>query len=143
MSRSACDRLDSAKEYRDQGLKDGQEVAAVVLFAEGKMGGLLAERKPPASIRNDAGELAGDIRGSLPEGISRDMSSQCQALHRNPEVVERVIAAAKAVGCRPSSWSGGGAGLAREGLTIRAARRALEQRGVRTPLHPASGGAML
>ncbi len=87
---AACDRLESAKEYRDQALNEGQEVAAQVLFAEQKLGGFLTEQNPN-SIRDELGR----VKRSLPDGISFDMSSDCQALHRNPELVQQVIALAK------------------------------------------------
>ena len=80
----ACERIGESKLLRDEALKDGQEIAAQVLYAEAKLGGILAETV--LSSRHDS---------KLPEDISRDMSSQCQTLHRNPEAIEVAIASAK------------------------------------------------
>lgn len=90
---AACDRLESAKEYRDQALRDGQEVAAEVLFAEEKLGGFLAEEIHRGGDRKSMSSHEDIDR--LPPGITRNMSSDCQALHRHPEVVQQVIAVAK------------------------------------------------
>ena len=67
-----------------------------MLYAEAKLGGILAETV--LSSRHDS---------KLPEGISRDMSSQCQTLHRNPEAIEVAIASAKEGERIPTKEAGG------------------------------------
>lgn len=75
---------------RDQTLEEGQQVAEEVLYAEARFGELLSEQNPK-SIRDDLGH----VKKSLPEGVSLDMSSQCQKLARHPAIIERMAAKAR------------------------------------------------
>ena len=52
-----------------------------MLYAEANLGGILAETVSHVSSRHDTSKR-------LPKDISRDMSSECQTLHRNPEAIE-------------------------------------------------------
>ena len=76
------------------------EIRKGVERAEAKLGGTLAETVSHVSSRHDTSKR-------LPKGISRDMSSQCQTLHRNPEAIEVAIASAKEGERIPTKEAGG------------------------------------
>lgn len=87
----AIDKIGVAKEVREQKLEEGQMLGGALLDAEARMGEILKEN-PPTSMRDEAGQLRG--KATLPEGISWNLSSQCQQLAEYPDVIEQVKAKA-------------------------------------------------
>ena len=69
-------------------LDEGQHIAEEVLHAEARFGELL-----DLSLRDDKSRHSPEKK--LPEGVSRDMSSNCQRLAKYPEIIERVAARAR------------------------------------------------
>jgi hypothetical protein len=74
----------------DQTLEEGQHVAEEVLYAEARLGELLSETVKPGNPQLSSR----DDNCRLPEGVSLNMSSQCQKLARHPDIIERVAARA-------------------------------------------------
>jgi hypothetical protein len=74
---SVCERLESAKQYRDEALADGQQVATEVLYAEARLGELLAETVRTGGDRksNSSRDELGHVIKNLPEG-RRPLSSR-------------------------------------------------------------------
>ena len=77
-----------AEAARKAALQDGQDAGTAVIYAEAKLGELLAaipnKPKPDGSPR---GTFGGSEK-SLPTGISKRTSHQAQTLAKNPEKVE-------------------------------------------------------
>ena len=65
-----------------------------LLDAEARIGEILKEAPPPKFKQNTDGYLEGTI-GSLPEGITKKLSYQCQQLAEHPEIIEQVKADAE------------------------------------------------
>ena len=60
-----------------------------------------------ATVKAGNPQLSSRSDNCLPDDISRDMSSQCQTLHRNPEAIEVAIASAKEGERIPTKEAGG------------------------------------
>jgi len=61
-------------------ISDAQELGGALLDAEARIGILLKEN-PPTSLRDEFGRLS--RKATLPEGISWNLSSQCQQLNKS------------------------------------------------------------
>jgi len=85
----AIEKVGMAEAARKAALQDGQDAGTAVIYAEAKLGELLA-----------AGVSAGNPIISpgkqLPAGISRQTSHHAQTIAANPEKVEQIIATATA-----------------------------------------------
>ena len=84
----AIDKIGIAKDVRNQKLEEGQMLGGALLDAESKIGELIK----PLTEHQEAASGAG--RRSLPEGISRTLSHQCQQLAEHPDIIEQVKAEA-------------------------------------------------
>jgi hypothetical protein len=62
-----------------------------VLYAEARLGELLSETVKPGNPQLSSR----DDNCRLPEGVSLNMSSQCQKLARHPDIIERIAARAR------------------------------------------------
>jgi len=92
----AIEKVGMAEAARKAALQDGQDAGTAVIYAEAKLGELLAaipnKPKPDGSPR---GTFGGSEK-SLPTGISKRTSHQAQTIAANPEKVEQIIATATA-----------------------------------------------
>jgi hypothetical protein len=68
-------------------ISDAQELGGALLDAEARIGILLKEN-PPTSLRDEFGRLS--RKATLPEGISWNLSSQCQQLAEHLALIEQV-----------------------------------------------------
>jgi len=83
----AIEKVGMAEAARKAALQDGQDAGTAVIYAEAKLGELLAaipnKPKPDGSPR---GTFGGSEK-SLPTGISKRTSHQAQTIAANPEKV--------------------------------------------------------
>lgn len=91
----AIDKLGMAKGVRDQKLEEGQELGGAVLDAEVRIGEFLKADEHRGG-KSEYRTTRGGSSMPLPEGISYNLSSQCQQLAAHPEAIEAVKAEAKA-----------------------------------------------
>lgn len=85
----AIDKIGMAENVRKAALKDGQDAATAVIYAEAKLGELLkaTPQKPPIGFSEGN-------RMSLPPGIDKRLSHQAQTIANNSDKVEKIIAKA-------------------------------------------------
>lgn len=89
----AMDKLNLAKDVREQKKEEAQELADILLDAETRMGELLGENEL-LSLRDDSGKII-EWTNKLPDGITRNQSSQFQTMAAHRDIVEQVKAAAR------------------------------------------------
>lgn len=82
--------LNLAKSVKDQALQDGQDVGEAILWAEAKLGELVA--KMPDFHSSGRGTMK---RKTLPEGMSRKESHEAQTLAKHPDEIKETIKEAK------------------------------------------------
>lgn len=85
---NAVTKLGLSKAVRDQALEDSQRMATALLYAEAKMGEIIA------LIPNKKASSGGGTR-SLPDGITKKQSHFAQKLHENRHLIEETIAEAQ------------------------------------------------
>lgn len=71
-------------------LQDGQDAGTAVIYAEAKLGKLLAAIPPKKGKTKQYGSSGGTIP-SLPPGVSKRTSHQAQTIAKNPEKVRAAI----------------------------------------------------
>ena len=81
----AIDKLNLAKEVRDQKLEEADMLANALLDAETRLGDLLPT---PRSQRNDLGQLKAEK--TLPDGITKQRANDFRVLAANKDIVEQV-----------------------------------------------------
>lgn len=81
----AIDKLDLAKEVRDQKREEAMMLAKALLDAETRLGEL---PPTPRSNRNDLGQLKAEK--TLPEGITKQQANNFRTLAANKDIVEQV-----------------------------------------------------
>jgi len=79
----AINKIGLATEVREQKNREAQDLAGALLDAESKIGELLKE-----TVR--AGNPIVTVSGQLPEGITRNQSSQFQSLAEHKDLIEEV-----------------------------------------------------
>ncbi len=95
----AIDNISLAETVREAALYDAQDFAEVLIYAEAKLGELLAAIEPKR-IRESSSQSTS--LPHLPPGIDKRMSHQAQTLARNLPIVERVVAETKERGEIPT-----------------------------------------
>lgn len=97
----AINKVDPTSVAKDAVLLKAQDHAGLLLFAEARLGKLLAAI-PKQGKKKEYGSTGGTIP-SLPENITKKESHFLQTIDKNPEVVERVQVKAKEEGRLPTS----------------------------------------
>jgi hypothetical protein len=84
----ALGKIESSYATKEAALKDGQDVAGILLDAEAKLGELLKAIRPkPKSDCSGKGTFGGRDP-SLPSGITKRASHKAQTIASNPEIID-------------------------------------------------------
>jgi hypothetical protein len=83
----ALEKVESSYAAKEAALKDGQDMAEILLDAEAKLGKLLKKIPPKRDKQSSSNRTS---LPSLPPGITKKESHKAQTIASNPKIIEQV-----------------------------------------------------